>query len=128
MQGLLEGVQYERLGQFSYRNAHHHHHRTPFGYSWPLPCTYNPHRRRRLTVVVVVVVTFIMFGWGKKKAQTPETPAVEEPKVPRLDLSQVIAGMRSGRGGGFEREDETGTRRKGLPRAAGRADLLSICA
>ena len=36
-----------------------------------------------------------MFGWGKKKAQVPEKPVVEEaPKVPRLDLSQVIAKTR----------------------------------
>ena len=60
---------------------------------------HNPHRRLRLTAVVLVVVIFIMFGWGKKKAQAPETPVVEEPKVPRLDLSQVICGGSSGRRG-----------------------------
>jgi len=44
-----------------------------------------------------------MFGWGKKKAQAPEKPVVEEaPKVPRLDLSQVIAETRE------EEEDERG--------------------
>jgi len=87
----------------------------------------------RYTTVVVVFV-FVMFGWGKKKAQALEKPVVEEaPKVPRLDLSQVIAETREEeedqrRAGGFEREDEKSVRRKCLLlHPAGRALVLPFC-
>ena len=61
------------------------------------------HTHAQALRTVVVVFVFVMCGWRKKKAQAPEKPVVEEaPKVPRLDLSQVIAETRE------EEEDERG--------------------